>query len=211
MSKTNAVYVAWLSAVVVTAVSVIAWMQARSWQFENMTAYKLFPLFGILAFSLMWTHYMVGALRRRYDLQPQLFRQYYVVTSYVVLVAILLHPTILIVQLWLDGFGLPPTSYLQNYIPPAGATAVGLGSLSLLLFLSYELKRWWKKKSWWKYIEQAQLLAMAGIFVHGLRLGGVLRIEWFRTLWYMYGISLVAVSVYSYRYDKKRKIEERMR
>ena len=199
---------AWGLSIVVSTVSFIAWGQGIRWQFNDVSSYKLFPLFGLLAFSLMWAHYMVVAIRKYLGIEGKHIKKYFTWTSYAVLLFILLHPGLLIWQLWRDGFGLPPDSYLRNYIPANAAWAAFLGSVSLLIFLAFEFHRIFGHKSWWKYVQYLSDVAMFLIFVHALRLGSQLRPEWFRVIWFLYGISLAITLVYIYTGNNQRKLTE---
>lgn len=115
-----------------------------------------------------------------------------------VLVAILLHPGLLIWQLWRDGFGLPPGSYLRNYVAPNMAWVALLGTISLLVFLSYELRRIFATKRWWRFVQYASDIAMLAVFYHGLRLGSNLQRGWFKWLWLAYGLTLALALIYIY-------------
>lgn len=164
----------------------------------------IFPLLGILAFSLMWTHYTSGTLRRWFKQSPDTLKTYFNATALVVLVLILLHPGLFYLQLYLDGFGIPPQSYLDAYPDAVARFALFLGTMSLIVFLAFELKRKFGESSWWKYVEYTQIVAMFAIFYHALTLGGDLMGGWFRAVWFAYGILLIASLVYNYWYDRRQ-------
>lgn len=195
---------AWLLAVATVCAAVIAWAQVRLTG-SNLTAYDIFPLLGLSAFGLMWTHYITGAILRWLNLPRATLRQYFKLTSWFVLVLILLHPGIFLTRLWLDGFGLPPFSYWQVYTDALARIALLLGTLSLVAFLSYELHRKFRQASWWHYIEYANIVAMLAIFYHGLTLGGELKVAWFRVVWLMYFVSFIVVVIYNQIYKRRRK------
>jgi hypothetical protein len=197
----------WVLAVVVIGLAALAWSEVRLTG-RTLSAYDVFPILGLSAFSLMWTHYTTDAVRRRLKLDSNALKQYFAVTSSIVLVLILLHPTIFLAQLYIDGFGLPPFSYWDVYTGFTQRIALLLGTLSLLAFLSFELYRWFKKKSWWRYIEYANIAAMAAIFYHALTLGGELGLSWFRTIWFVYGCTLVVAVVYNQVQRKREKLNE---
>lgn len=189
---------AWGVSVLVSAVAVIAWGQLYDWELAELSAYQLFPLFGLLAFSLMWTHYVVAAIRIKSDLENAVTQQYFEITSLAVFVAILLHPGLLAWQLWKDGAGLPPKSEIE-YVAPALRWIVVLGIVAWLVFLAYELRRWMQRKPWWKYVQYLSDLAMFAIFYHGIRLGSHLGAGWFRGVWFFYGFSLVVSLIFIYK------------
>jgi hypothetical protein len=130
--------------------------------------------------------------------------QYFRVTGWVVLVLIVLHPGLLIYQRFRDGFGLPPGSY-QSYVAPSMAWLTLLGTACLLIFLAFELRRRYGERSWWHFVAEAGDFAMLGIFYHGLQLGSQIH-GWYRTVWWFYGITLVAILLYSYwqKYSPKK-------
>jgi hypothetical protein len=199
--------IAWFLSAFVVTTAVIAWAQDLSWRFSGISGYQWFPVLGLTAFSLMWTHYIVGVIRRLLGVDIEVVRRYFSITSIIVLFAILLHPGILWLQLWRDGFGLPPSSYLMVYGVGGMKLAVVLGSVSLVTFLAFELRRKFGQASWWRYVSYANDLAMLAIVYHSLKLGGQLQGGWYRVLWYFYAVTLVAALVYirfSWLWQKER-------
>lgn len=191
--------IAWVTAVVVTLVAAMAWGQNLQWQIVGISNYELFPLFGLLAFSLMWSHYIVGGIKAGFNLETvPVDKRYFEVTAAVVLGALLLHPTLLIFQLWRDGFGVPPGSY-GAYVPPGLIWLVYLGAVSWLAFMAFELRRWYNQKPWWKYVLYANDVAIWAIYIHGLKLGADVAAPWLAQVWVFYGIALAAAFVATYR------------
>jgi hypothetical protein len=188
---------AWTLSVIAVAIAVVAWGNSYAWQLAQVSVYQIFPLLGLTAFSLMWVHYIASATRQYFGLGAKVLKDYFEITSAVVLTAILLHPGLLAWQLWVDGQGLPPGSEL-NYVIPSARWAILLGFTALTVFLTYEFRRWFATKSWWKFVQYASDAGMALIFFHALKLGGALRTDWFRAVWYFYGLTLLATLIYSY-------------
>src|SRR5262249_1332982 len=107
-----------------------------------------------------------------------------------------------------DGFGLPPGSY-EHYVAPGLGWITLLGTASLLVFLAFELHRWFSKKPWWHFIPEAGDFAMLAIFYHGLRLGSSLTHQgWFRMVWWFYGLTLVIILLRSYYQKLQPKIKK---
>lgn len=186
----------WTLAALVTILGVYVWGSSFDWQFSGLSVYQVFPVLGLLAFSLMWSHYMVGVMQR-FFLKDADLSKYFSWTGYVVLVTILLHPGLLAYQRFRDGFGLPPGSDL-GYVANGMAWLIILGYVNLAIILSFELHRWFERRHWWRYILYANDVAMLGIFYHGLELGTQTHIGWFRMVWWFYGITLVAVLIFKY-------------
>jgi hypothetical protein len=183
----------WSLFIGVIFISQLAWMSTYRSSLGDITAYQLFPLFGIIAWMVMWTHYIVGSIKIRYpDLKKP--KYYSTITGFVVLFTILLHPGILAFKQFQNDQGLPPSSY-YNYVGESMKIAVLLGSISLLIFLSFEVFNRLKdrqiiRKKWW-LISLSQSIAMTLIFVHALRLGGSLGPGWFMWVWVCCGIALI--------------------
>lgn len=188
----------WALSLSVVAVAFLAWAQGLEWEFSGLSLYDIFPLFGLSAFSLIWSQYVIAAARSLVKLPPSSLSTFFETISYVVLTAILLHPALLAFQLWKDGFGFPPQSYLQNYVAPGLKWVALLGTVSLFIFLAYELRRKFANRRWWKIIQYAGDAAVVAVFYHGLRLGGELQEGWYQKLWFAYGFVLAVVLIYSY-------------
>ncbi len=187
--------ISWAISIFVCALAIYVWGHSWDWQITRLGVYQIFPLFGLFAFSLMWSQYLAAFLKSYSGTSG--LRTYFSYTGYAVLVAILVHPSLLIVQLFRNGYGLPPFSYL-NYVRPSLSWIVGIGSLSLFIFLVFELRRLLGDKPWWRFMNYAVDLAMIGIFYHGLRLGDQLHTGWFVYVWYFYGVALIAMLGYKY-------------
>lgn len=183
---------AWSLAALVSLLSLLAWGRDFQWHFTPFSAYTIFPLLGLIAFSLMWAHYVVGAVRDIASIKPKVLQKYFSYTGYAVLALICLHPGLLIYQLFVDGAGLPPGSY-ESYVAPGLGWVTILGSASLLVFLAFELHRWFDKKPWWHYVVDAGDFAMLAIAYHGLRLGTDLQNGWFHIVWIFYALTLLAI------------------
>ncbi len=186
----------WSLSLLAFALAFVAWGQDLNWRFNNLSSYKIFPLLGLTAFSLMWAHYIIAAKRKYLRADREVTKKYFDQSGIIVLLAFLSHPGLLIVQLYRDGFGLPPNSYLDNYVAKGAAWAAMLGTLSLITFLIYELRFKFKDKSWWRFVQYASDAAMLAILVHGLKLGRHVQDGWYRWVWIFYGVSLLLSLVY---------------
>ena len=201
-------FATWIGTGVVVALAITRWTQVRLADGE-LGSYELFPLFGLLAFTFMWTHFVSGAIRRLVGAKEGTLRTFFTVTNWLVLAFILLHPGIFMFTLWADGLGYPPTSYLSIYVDLGARIALFMGTLSLIAFLAYELRRKFKKATWWRFVEYANIAAMFAILFHALTLGGEVATGWFKVVWILYGITLAASIGYNYYYNRKSKKEKR--
>lgn len=183
----------WGLGVIAVVLPSIAWLSEA--ELDELTLYDIFPPLGLLAFGLMWTHFVIGALRRYAGIQLDKHRPYMTISMGLVFALILLHPGLLWLALYLDGLGLPPESYMQAYSTQLGFVA--LGTLGLVIFLAYELKRFFGNKSWWKYVSMLQIVGMAAIFIHAIGLGNELRLDWYFAVWVILGVTLMVSFIYS--------------
>lgn len=55
--------IAWSLYAFVTMVAIYVWGVQLDWSFSNLNALTVFPLFGLVAFSLMWVHYLTNFIR----------------------------------------------------------------------------------------------------------------------------------------------------
>ncbi len=188
--------VAWAISFIACMLAFIAWSQDNGWPGSQLSAYLIFPLLGLLAYSLMWSHYVAGALREIIGLDKSVLSRYFELTSLAVLALISLHPGLLIYQRFRDGYGLPPHSY-ETYVAPGLGWVTLLGTASLLTFWAYEFRRKFGKRSWWHYVQTASDIAMLVIFYHALRLGHQLH-GWFLGVWWFYGLTLIAILIRKY-------------
>jgi len=188
-SSSNLIYLPWLLTIVVTILAILVWGNSYRWQLSHASSYQFFPLLGLIGFSIMWSHYMAGFMRDTFLRRANL-RLYFTYTGYIVLCMIVLHPGILIYQRFRDGYGLPPRSY-ESYVAPGMGWLTLLGSVSLLIFLAFELHRFYRTKNWWKYVTYLGDIAMIAVFYHGLRLGTQLQSGWYRWVWLFFGITLL--------------------
>lgn len=170
------------------------WYEQRSLGPETDWLLTLFPLFGMLAFSLMWLH-IVGKpfkpwLERYID-----FERFVTVTSLLVLGLLILHP--LLFLLWL-GWERLPAFFTSGF----SAVFVWLGVIAWVLFIGYDVAKLIKERSWvQRYWRLIQFLATAPFFlvlIHSLNLGSELQQGPLRLVWWFYGATALLATVYTY-------------
>ncbi len=183
----------WVLAGFLLLVPFVAWSSLRGWQFGGLTGLAVFPLLGLWAWSLMWSHYALAAVR---ILNPQLIKNktYSMVSGYAVLLLILLHPALIYWNLWTKQDKLPPLS-VYSYVGSSLKLFVVFGSVALTLFLAYEVLERIKNRPlitrYWPWISLSQMLAMTLVFIHAVALGRTLGISWFEFYWVILGALLI--------------------
>lgn len=203
MKKLELEKIFWALYAVVAALAFLVWGQELRWDFGNLTVYNVFPLFGLLAFSLMWVHYVSGFIRDK--LFPgQSTKRSFEITSWMVLALLILHPVSFIGKLKSDGYGLPPESY-KLFLGEASVAWVMLGTVAFAGLLLFELKRWFGKKPWWKFVTVINDVAILLVVLHSFALGRHVQSGWFRAVWIFYSITLALCIVRIYLAKIKTK------
>jgi hypothetical protein len=189
----------------VLGVAVYSWGFIYGWHWPK-SGFDFFPLLGLLAFGLMWIHYVTAATNRFFGGAFKLTR-YFDWTGRAVLALIILHPGIFIYSLWRSGFGLPPGAYMK-YLGKSGELAVFMGTAAWLVFILYEFKNKLQKTKFWPFMVGLNDLAMGLIFLHARTLGTSLQLTWFRNLWTFYGIVILLCVLQRlyFVYDRHQKV-----
>jgi len=184
----------WILGIVVIAVGFYAWIERVSNYSILTNPLVLFPVLGIWAWSVMWTHFVIDEIRR---LKPELPKNipYKKVSFSFVLFCILLHPSIILYAEYKAGLGLS----LLN------AWTVQIAVIAFFIFLSFEFFDRTRKnpkvaKKWW-LVNISQSTAMMLIFIHSINLGSHLQQGWFRTYWMILGAILTVCIIHMHIWD----------
>lgn len=183
----------WLLFAVVVTVPSLAWLQTYNWQLV-LTVPAIFPLLGVLAWSIMWTHYAYNWMRLHYHETYSANALYDKVSTWLVLGLILLHPGLLGWQQYRLFGVLPPDSFYSG-VAENLEPFVAIGAFALTLFLVYEIVHRLRQKQSiqkiWGWISLSQLLAMVLIFIHGLQVGQIVLSGWMIGWWIVLGVLLL--------------------
>jgi predicted heme/steroid binding protein len=179
--------------ITVIVLAVAAWVGSIG---SVISSLEIASLFGVLAFSLMWVHYVVDVSAPQ-DADSHDF-QYYLSRG-AVLLAIVTHPLLVNWYLLSQGFGYPPTSY--ESLLGATAWAVIIGWLALFAFVSFELRG--KITRFIPQILYANIIAMFLVLIHGFVAGMFVIDGWYLWVWFFYLFTFLAIAVYHYRADQE--------
>ncbi len=193
----------WILALLVVLTGFFAWFGNMGNSFHIVSLYQVFPILGIWAWSIMWTHYINGEVRRLIPALPK-HVAYHKASTVTVLALLLLHPGILAIEQFRQGKGIPPLSYF-SYAGEASFWIIMLGIIGLTGFLFFEIivrfqERPGVAKYWW-LVNITQTVAMASIFFHALGIGGDLHGGWFRSYWIILGLLLAPCVLHTHISD----------
>lgn len=168
----------------------------------TLSALTVFPLLGLVAFSIMWWHFLLGFIK---DVNPHFtkIQALHKISSIFVFLLILLHPALLASYSISNNLGRPPDAY-YNYVSAESSIFVTYGLIALIIFLLYDLARWLRMRPWmeknWLIVDSIDDVAFIAVFVHSIMLGQHLQSGWFRYVWLFYGVSaLIFIGYKHYR------------
>jgi hypothetical protein len=167
------------------------WISGKNlaWSLSPIMIFNLFPLLGLLAFTLLWLHVVSGVFEswlRKYIN----FNRFAVITSNIIIACIILHPLLLLIN---ADFELGPIfSYGKIYI--------WLGITGWLLLVTYDLGRFFKNHDFvvqhWNKIRLISTVGFILTFFHSLGVGESLQVGTLRTIWIFYGVTAIMATIY---------------
>lgn len=166
-------------------------LRAIPWDSNNITA-SAFPLLGIIAFSLLWLHALMGVFESWLK-KHIAFDQIVHWTSIIILLCIIFHPALLLVNYKFNIYAIYST-YDNFYL--------WLGVIGFFLLLTYDVGKALKKHQFfeknWQNILTISTVGFLLIFFHSLNLGSGMQTEPLRSLWIFYGTTAIIATVYTY-------------
>jgi len=188
ISKANIRLITELSVFPAVGLAIVRWVDSLDWESgQEITGLDIFPLLGLLAFTIMWWHFLVGFVAQVFGISRM--RRLHLYSGYLVFILILMHPILLLSSLSPLGISV------FEYVAPGQGGYIVLGYLSLSAFLLYDLARWLREKPFikanWRIIDTIDDVAFIAIFIHAMNLGSHLQSGWLRSVWFFYGGSAI--------------------
>jgi len=182
-----------IGATLAVIVPIFVHIQNVSWSSSSLIV-NIFPIFGLLAFTLLWLHAISGAfwewLCSHFGVETM--EEFIGWTALAIFISIVLHPLLL---LFLVKFDLPS---LISHSP----VPIYLGIFGLLLLLTYDIGKVLKKYKIllnnWNSILIISNIGFILTFFHSLLIGSDLQIGFLRNLWIFYGVSAILAITYTY-------------
>ncbi len=169
-------------------------IRARSvhWVWGHSLLGNVFPLFGLVAFTLLWLHIVGPALLPWLSTYID-FERFLKQTSPFIFAFMLLHPLLLIFNV---DFSL--TTIVSAY----EADDVVLGVIGLLFLLTFDIGEMLRKREFiikhWNKILLISSIGFLLIFFHSLALGSDLQSGFLHYLWIFYGVTGILAILYNY-------------
>jgi hypothetical protein len=180
-----------LGAILAVIVPLGAHIRNVSWADSSLLG-SLFPIFGLLAFTLLWLHAISGVfeewLRERFN-----FDSFVHWTATTILVSMLLHPLLLLILARFDILAI----YFSNPLP------ISLGIIGLVLLLTYDIGKLLRRKydvftRNWRRILVISNIGFILTFFHSIQIGSLVQSGFMRWLWIFYGVTAILAITYTY-------------
>lgn len=179
-----------LCAILAVGIPVFYYINNVSWANSSLASH--FPLFGLIAFTLLWLHAISGVfeewLRAQFD-----FDSFVHWTSWVIFISIILHPLLLLILVGFD---------IKAILVATSNPWILAGISGLLLLLTYDIGRALMKYNFfekhWNKILIISNIGFIFIFFHSLNIGQTLQGGFMRGLWIFYGVTAIAAITYTY-------------
>ena len=190
-----------LGAFVVVGYPLSVWYSNAHFAPDASLLITLFPAFGLSAFTIMYLHLIGRPFAAWLDGYVS-FARFERVSSYLVLVSIILHPLLRTIALVIRGISLWPSLGTE--------LAITLGGLGFILLISYDLGKTFQHSTFvtrhWGRIDVASTLGFYVIWVHSLLLGSEVQMGFLHSLWIFYGVSAAVASLYVFVYRPFTKV-----
>ncbi len=189
ITKVFIIILAWLALIYPLWVRI----QTLQWDFNlNTWSLNLFPLFGLIAFILLWFHSLCGVfedwLKEYID-----FDWFVHVTSIIILICIIAHPLLLFI-----GMDFSISNIFFYY----GARSLWFVIIAWLLLISYDVGKMLKKYNFfaknWHNILAISNIGFLMTFFHSLILGSDLQSGPLKYIWIFYGTTAIMAITYTY-------------
>lgn len=172
------------------------WYSHAVFTVEPFVLFELFPAFGLFAFSTMWLHVVGGAFRQQLEKLVN-YQKFVSTTSFFVLVALILHPGLLLAAL------LAANISFGKYLDYAsGILLVAVGMIAWVIFIAYDVLKIAHKNGYfdkyWSQIKLVSTLAFFLVFIHSLALGRDLHVGTLKYVWWFYGITAALATYKTY-------------
>lgn len=154
---------------------------------------SLFPVFGLLAFTLIWLQIMIGTfMRHLLRVFPGIFR-FHRFEGILALTFSLLHPGLLFFSLGWDYFKFEFITPEQRLFLVLGYLAVTILLTTVTTALLYRHPLLIRN---WRWVHRLNYLVLPLIFFHSKNLGGDLQSQPLSGLWWFYLITYLGALAY---------------
>ena len=184
----------------ILSLPIYIWGESFSWNFEFFSLYLLFPLLGMLAFSIMWTQVVVGKFKNHFN---KIFstHKFFVRTGLTVLILFLSHPIVAAIAQWNSSKLLP----IESLFSLVGSSQKVFITFAVIAFVSFVMYEFVLRMSRFKivqritpFVEFFSSIGVILVWVHSINIGSHLQTGSLRIIWWFYGITTILIILHTY-------------
>lgn len=186
-----------LGALIAILYPIFVWFNNADLSWDKTVVFEIFPVLGLIAFSIMWLHVIGSPFRKTLE-QYFDYKKFMAVSSIIVLISIALHPLLIYIGFWLIGVPGSPFTYApgdQQYL-------IWIAILAWVIFVTYDILKKFKNTDFFaRHWQTVKLISTLGLFLilfHSLGLGGDLQMGALQYVWIFYGITAAIATLYTY-------------
>jgi len=173
------------------------WGDSFAWDLSRLNLYLLFPLLGMLAFSIMWTQVVVGTFKEKFENVNKFFSR----TGVAVFLLFFFHPVLAAVAQF-KSVGLLPLQSFFDLVGPAQKKFLIIGMIAFTIFVLYEIvlrvAALRKVQKLNKFFEIFSEFGIILVFIHSINLGSHLQAGFLKYVWWFYGVSAILMIGWKY-------------
>ncbi len=181
------------------------WAQSYDWQ-PMLNLYVFFPIFGLLAFSIMYSQMVVGTFSSYFKFQFSL-DSFFSKTGVAVLVLFVMHPLLLFIAQFKSGAS-PLFSSVYSLVEPEQAIFLTLAMIAFTIFILYEFAMRLSSCNFAKklvpFFEHLSSIGVILVWIHSINIGSHLQDGFLHYVWWFYGITAILMILYGW-YQKLSK------
>ena len=175
----------WSATTIVVLLPLYIWADFLSWNFMRVNFSTVFPLLGLLAYSILWLQMLVVSVLRSL---PTGFRNnFFFISGLVFLLLIIAHPLLLSIS------QSQINQTIVDYVGDTRKIFITLALTAWLIYILYEIfskfKKWRYFRNSMKVFKYLNYVAFYLIFFHSINLGTHLQGGILVFIWYFYAVS----------------------
>ena len=189
----------WTISTIVIILPVYIWADFLSWNFTAVSISSIFPLLGLLAYSILWLQMFVVAVL--ISLPTDFKNNFFLISGLAFLLLIIAHPLLLSIAQYQIG------QSIIDYVGDTRKVFITLAITAWVIFILYEIFRRFKK---WKFFCNSMIIfkylnyvAFYLIFFHSINLGTNLQEGPLKFVWYFYALSGLLFIYLEEKHNKK--------
>ena len=190
----------------VLLIPIYFWGVSFAWNFSTVSLYLLFPLLGLLAFSIMWVQVVVSAFEKWFSSRIDIGK-FWACSGIIVLILFIAHPLLALI----GQYGYTQSWNPFNLVSESEMVFIVLALIAFATFIVFEVTLRWKNSIIQKikpWIENGSLVGIILVWVHSLNIGSHTRLGFMRYLWWFYGITaMLMIGFIFWRKFQKKRIE----